>query len=70
MDVNYEIFIRDKKTSKLTERRELHQMRFLFDTELEMICKKAGLEIIEKYKWMNGSQPDFNSWNAVWIVRK
>ncbi len=70
VDVNYEIFIKTKKTSELTERKELHQMRFLFDTEIEMVCKKAGLNIMEKCKWMSDSQPDLNSWNAVWIVKK
>jgi len=45
-------------------------MRYFFDTELEIICNIVGLKIINKYEWMTNKNPDFNSWNVVWIVRK
>jgi SAM-dependent methyltransferase len=68
--VNYDVFIENKKTSEVIEKKELHKMRYLFDTELEIICKKIGFRIEKKLKWMSKKTPNFNSWNVVWIVRK
>ena len=68
--VYYDIFIEDKNSKKIIEKKELHKMRYFFDTELEIICNIVGLKIINKYEWMTNKNPDFNSWNVVWIVRK
>ncbi len=70
VDVNYDVFIEDKKTKEIAEKKELHKMRYFFDTELEMICEKVGFSIIQKYEWMSDKNPDFKSWNVVWVVRK
>lgn len=71
VDVHYNIFIQDKfKNNTFIEKKELHQMRYLFDTELELICEQVGFQILDKYEWMSGKLPSFNSWNVVWIVRK
>lgn len=70
VDVNYNVFIEDKISKEVLEKKELHKMRYIFDTELDMICKKAGFRIIQKYEWMSDKNPDFNSWNVVWVVKK
>ena len=69
VDVNYDIFIEDKVTNQITEKKELHKMRFLFDNELELICKNTNFEIIHKYDWMSFKKPDLNSWNVVWVLK-
>ena len=69
VDVNYDVFIEDKKTKEIAEKKELHKMRYFFDTELEMICEKVGFSIIQKYEWMSDKNPDFNSWNVVWVIK-
>lgn len=69
VDVNYDVFIEDKKTKEVVEKKELHKMRYFFDTELEMIFEKVGFSIIQKYEWMSDKNPDFNSWNVVWVVK-
>ncbi|MDK9694552.1 MAG: class I SAM-dependent methyltransferase [Sulfurimonas sp.] len=70
VDVNYDVFIEDKASREVIEKKELHKMRYFFDTELEMICKQVGFSVIQKYEWMSNKNPDFNSWNVVWIVKK
>jgi SAM-dependent methyltransferase len=70
VDVNYDVFIEDKKTKEIAEKKELHKMRYFFDTELELICKQIGFNIEIKYRWMSEDNPEFNSWNVVWVVRK
>lgn len=69
VDVNYDIFIEDKTSKEVVEKKELHKMRYFFDTELEMICKQVGFDVIQKYEWMSNKNPDFNSWNVVWVVK-
>lgn len=70
VDVNYNIFITDKKQGQTIEKVELHKMRYFFDTELEILCKKLNLSIEVKYEWMTREHPTFDSWNVVWILKK
>ena len=70
VDVNYDVFIKDIDSKKIIEKEEAHKMRYFFDTELDTICKQVGFVIKQKYEWMSDKNPDFNSWNVVWIVKK
>ena len=70
VNVNYDMFIENKNAGEITYIKELHKMRYLFDTELEIICDQVGFQIEQKCEWMSNKSPDFNSWNVVWIVRK
>ena len=69
VDVNYDVFIKDIDSKKIIEKEELHKMRYFFDTELDLICKQVGFVIKQKYEWLSDKNPDFNSWNVVWIVK-
>lgn len=70
VDVNYTVFIQDKKTQEVIEQKELHKMRYLFDTELELVCEQVGFSVLNKFKWMSKDSPSLDSWNVVWILRK
>lgn len=69
VDVNYDVFIEDKDSNQIIQKKELHPMRYFFDTELEFICKEVGFSIVNKYEWMNKNKPSFRSWNVVWGVK-
>ena len=69
VDVNYDIFIENKETKEVIEKKELHKMRYFFDTELEFICESIGFNILNKYEWLSYKNPDFSSWNVVWIIK-
>ena len=45
-------------------------MRYFFDTELELICEQVGFNIQQKYEWMSEKNPNLNSWNVVWVLKK
>lgn len=70
VDVNYDVFIEDKQTKEIIEKKELHKMRYMFDKELELVCQKAGFSIKKKHEWMSIKNPDFKSWNVVWVLKK
>lgn len=68
--VNYDICIQNKTTKEVVEKKESHKMRYFFDTELEIICNKVGLNIEVKHEWMCDKNPGMNSWNVVWVLSK
>lgn len=69
VNVNYNIFIKDKSSKLIIEKKELHKMRYFFDTELEIICEKIGFKIEKRNVWLNSKNPNFTSWNVVWILK-
>jgi len=69
VDVNYDVFIEDKITEEIIEKRELHKMRYFFDKELELICEKVGFTIEKKFKWLKETSPNYNTWNVVWVIK-
>ena len=69
VDVNYDIFIEDKISKKVVEKKEIHKMRYFFDTELDFFCETIGFNVLNKYEGMSDKVPDFKSWNVVWIVK-
>jgi SAM-dependent methyltransferase len=70
VDVNFNIFVTNKADGVTIEKKELHVMRYFFDTELEMLCEKYGFKIENKHKWLDKKQPNFDTWNVVWILKK
>lgn len=69
VDVNYDLFIRDKVSGIVEEVKETHRMRYLFFPEMELLCSQNGLEIIEMREWMSEGEPVFESWNVCFVVR-
>ena len=70
VDVNFELFINDKKTNKTEITRETHKMRYFFDKELELISDISRFKVKKKYKWLTFDDPDFDTWYAVWVLEK
>lgn len=70
VDVNFNVFVTQKENGTSIEKRELHIMRYFFDTELEILCDKHGFKIENKYKWLEKKQPNFDTWNVVWVLKK
>ena len=70
VDVNFELFINDKKSNKTEITRETHRMRYFFDKELELIADITGFKVTKKYKWLTFDDPNFDTWYAVWILEK
>jgi len=69
VDVNYDIFIENRKSKNIIMKKELHKMRYFFDTELKVLCESIGFSIVKRYKWMSCEKPDFGSWNVVWVLK-
>jgi SAM-dependent methyltransferase len=67
VDVNYQVFIRDKQTSVVEELRETHTMRYLFAPEVKLLLDSSGLRLTRLCEFMSEREPGFSSWNAVFV---
>tara|TARA_B100000989_G_scaffold298573_1_gene288529 strand:- start:4660 stop:5421 length:762 start_codon:yes stop_codon:yes gene_type:complete len=70
VDVSFNISVKNIKDNTEFKKKELHQMRFFFDTELEMLCDRHGFQIDQKYEWLTNKKPSFKTWSVVWVVIK
>lgn len=68
VEVDYDIFI-ENNNGKVDRKSEKHKIRYLFDTELEIICNQVGFDVKYKSQWMTNKKPSFDSWNVVWVVK-
>ncbi|WP_295613402.1 class I SAM-dependent methyltransferase [Chamaesiphon sp. GL140_3_metabinner_50] len=68
VDVNYQVFIKDKSSGAIDEITETHRMRYLFRTELELLLSQLQMYIIEDGEWLTHHQPGLNTWGVYFIV--
>jgi SAM-dependent methyltransferase len=70
VDVNYQVFIRDKSKDAVEELRETHRMRYLFQPEAKLFMMNFGLEVIECKEWMTCAEPDFSTWGVYFVAKR
>ena len=69
VDVNYQVFIKQKNTGAVEELQEVHKMRYLFKSEIQFLCAQSGLEYVEGREWMTNHEPGFNTWGVYFVAR-
>lgn len=70
VDVNYKVFVIEKKTGYTRVIEEVHKMRYFFVPELEVYLQNAGFELLECLDGNTLKKTDFNSWTAICVARK
>lgn len=55
--VNYDIFLRNLASGQLSEIKERHPMRYLFQPDLEVRLRRQGLTIIRSCAWLDANRP-------------
>lgn len=68
VDVNYHVFIRDKTDGRMTENRETHRMRYLFEPEVRGLTEFAGFRFECVEEWMSGREPGGKTWGVCFVV--
>jgi SAM-dependent methyltransferase len=69
VDVNYQIWIQEQQTQALAEINEVHQMRYLFQPELEFLLASEGLELLQCSEWMSDRPASLETWNVYCVAR-
>ena len=70
VDVNYEIFVRDRKTRQIEVLKETHRMRYIFKPEVEQLFTGCGMQLSECFEWMTGQPPGYDTWGVCFVGRK
>lgn len=69
-DVQYQLFIRDKRRNTVEELSEVHRVRYLFRPELELLADACGLRVEFCGAWMSGCEPDFSTWYVYFVLKQ
>ncbi|MBI5450838.1 MAG: class I SAM-dependent methyltransferase [Gammaproteobacteria bacterium] len=69
VDVNYQVFVKDKSSLNVDQLNETHRMRYFFNPEFDLFLKEVGMECIECRKWMSSDEPGFDTWYVYFVVR-
>lgn len=67
--VNYDIFLRDKRTGALEEIREAHQMRYVFLPEMSRMLERVGFDVSMSGVWLLEKALNQDSWYG-WICAR
>lgn len=70
VDVNFDIFIENKQTNEITEIKEIHKMRYLFDSEIELLLDDFGFKIVNSEEWLTGKSPSWDTWGVCFVCKK
>ncbi|MCP2731568.1 class I SAM-dependent DNA methyltransferase [Limnofasciculus baicalensis] len=69
VDVNYQVFIRDKASGSVDEVQETHKMRYLFKQEIDLIAQEMGLECKASGEWLTNKEAGFDTWGVYFVFR-
>ncbi len=67
VDVNYTVWIKNKKTLQTEEIRETHHMRYWFLPEIKYLLKNTGFKLLDNGEWMTCKTPGFDTW-GVYVI--
>lgn len=68
VDVNYHVFIRDKRTGTTEELRESHRMRYLSLGEIDLLARASGFRVLDACEWMTAKPPGDNTWGVCVVL--
>jgi len=69
VDVNYQVFIKDKNTQGVDLFGETHTMRYLFKPELEFILNQLEIELISHGEWLTDKPSCLDTWGVYFVAR-
>lgn len=70
VDVNYEIWIKNRKTDEINILHETHPMRHFGIPEIALLSKLTGFELITAESFMTGDKPSPDSWGVCFVLKK
>ncbi|MEA5573955.1 class I SAM-dependent methyltransferase [Calothrix sp. UHCC 0171] len=70
VDVNYQVFIRDKRSNTVEEIQENHHMRYLFKPEIDHLLSANQMQNIKYCEWMTDREAGLDTWGVCFIVQK
>ncbi|MBE9488796.1 MAG: class I SAM-dependent methyltransferase [Bacteroidetes bacterium] len=69
VDVNYDVFIENKKDGGIEQLNEKHRMRYFFLPELEWYRRTFWKELVSE-EWLSGDSLNKNSWSGFQLLSR
>lgn len=69
VDVNYNVFIKNKAENKIEQLTETHRMRYFFLPELEWYRGTSWKELVSE-EWLSGDSLSKDSWSGVQLLSR
>jgi len=69
VDVNYDVFVKEKSSGETSEIKEVHQLRYLFKPEVDILMAMNGMEVVEYGEWMTGKPAGSTTWGVYFVAR-
>lgn len=70
VELIFSICVTDRQSKSVEHITEVHEMRYLFKPEIELLLSLTDLRLIDAQQWMTGKSLDFNSWYGCFIAQK
>jgi hypothetical protein len=68
VDVNYQIFVKDRVSARTEEIHEQHRMRYLFVPEVELMLGQAGLRLERACEFATDGPLSCATWNVLFVA--
>jgi SAM-dependent methyltransferase len=69
VDVNYQIFIKNKADKTIDELQETHQLRYFFEPEIDLFFSHLSLKKLVCKEWLTDNLPSFNTWGVYFVAQ-
>ncbi len=69
VDVSYQILVQDFNSDTLEEIHEVHRMRYLFKTEIELMLQQFQMKLLVCREWLTDKEPGFDTWGVYFLVQ-
>jgi len=69
VDVNYHIFVRDRSTGAVKELKEIHEMRYFFKPEIDIIANQSRFAILHAEEWLTRNPMSQNTWGVCFVLK-
>jgi len=69
VNVNYQVFIKDKNNNQFAELTESHPMRHFSYPEIELLAMQTGFKIVKAEEFMTGNPPSEKTWGVNFILQ-
>ncbi len=66
VDVHYEVLV--ESGSRMNRVSEVHPMRYLFTPEVDLLLEATGMRRLVAEKWLDGTTPGLDTWNACYVA--
>lgn len=66
--IDYTLFSKDKNQENHQKFTEQHKMRFLFKSEIELLCEQFDCELADSFEWMTKADLSQDTWGACFVI--